>query len=284
MDWNKFSKLVMIEQTLFALPFAWLGVLFGGGGSLWQWILVTLALVSARIAGMSFNRVLDAEIDAKNPRTAERLIPAGEVSRGSVWALAVFSSLVLVAASWFLNMLVFYLSFVAVALLFTYSFFKRFSASSHYYLGVVEAAAPIGGYLAIHGAFDVLAFLPGAAIFFWIAGVDILYAIQDLDFDRQEGLHSVPARFGIGGARLFSVASYSMALVSLVAAGFLAGWGVPWYSAVALVALLFGRQQMIAWRAGDEIVAAMGRVFYINRFISPVLLAGAVVEAVKGLI
>ncbi len=280
MDFKKFSRLVMIEQTLFALPFAWIGILFAGGGSLYQWFMTSLALFGARTAGMSFNRVLDAEIDAKNPRTADRLIPSGEVSRAAALFLGIASSALLIYASYLLNSLCFYLSFVAVVLLFTYSLFKRFSSSSHFYLGLVEAAAPVGGYLAITGEFGILAFLPGIAIMFWIAGLDILYAMQDEDFDRREGFHSVPARFGRTRALLFSGASYCISLGALLGAGFMAKLGALYWVSVAGVAFIFLRQQVLARTEGDELIASMKSVFFLNRFVSPVVFAGMLLDAI----
>jgi len=269
----------MIEQTLFALPFAYMGILFAGGGTPAQWLWATLALFGARTAGMSFNRVLDARIDAKNPRTAGRHIPAGELSVVSVWLMALMACAVLVGSSYMLNRLCFYLSFVAVALLFTYSFFKRFSASSHFYLGFVEAAAPVGGYLAVTGAFAPMAFMPGMAIMFWIAGLDILYAMQDMDHDRQEGLFSIPARYGREKALVLSGASYVLALASLTGAGIMAGLGLMYWTAVSAVAFIFFRQQALARTEGQELQASVLQIFSLNRFISPVIFIGMFMDA-----
>lgn len=279
MDFKKFSQMIMIEQTLFALPFAYMGILFAGGGTPAQWLWATLALFGARTAGMSFNRVLDARIDAKNPRTAGRHIPAGELSVVSVWLMALMACAVLVGSSYMLNRLCFYLSFVAVALLFTYSFFKRFSASSHFYLGFVEAAAPVGGYLAVTGAFAPMAFMPGMAIMFWIAGLDILYAMQDMDHDRQEGLFSIPARYGREKALVLSGASYVLALASLTGAGIMAGLGLMYWTAVSAVAFIFFRQQALARTEGQELQASVLQIFSLNRFISPVIFIGMFMDA-----
>ena len=186
MDFKKFSSLIMFEQTLFALPFAYLGVLFANGRHFSTWVLVTIAFVAARTAGMSFNRVIDAEIDGKNPRTKDRLVPSGKVTKSEVWLIGMLACLTLVGASFFLNNLCFYLSFPAIILLFTYSYFKRFSSSSHFYLGLVEAVAPIGGYIAVTGEISLVSVLLGCAILLWIAGLDIVYAVQDVDFDRKE--------------------------------------------------------------------------------------------------
>ncbi|MCU0848871.1 MAG: putative 4-hydroxybenzoate polyprenyltransferase [Spirochaetes bacterium] len=275
---KKFAGLIMIEQTLFALPFAYLGVLFAGGGGWDVWIWVTVALFSARTAGMSFNRVLDAEYDAKNERTAGRHIPRGEVSGGAVWAIAAVCTALLVFSSYMLNELCFYLSFAAAALLFTYSLFKRFSSGSHFYLGLAEAAAPIGGYLAVSGRFEFGLVFPGLAILFWIAGLDILYAVQDIDFDRSEGLYSIPARLGPAGSLAVSSASYALAAASLAAAGIVSEMTFPYWISMIAVSGIFFRQQWIARTEIGNIREAILKVFSINRLVSPVLLAGAVCD------
>ena len=278
MDFKQFSKLIMIEQTTFALPFAYLGILFAGGGAPRHWLWCTLALAAARTAGMSFNRVLDADIDAKNPRTAERLIPAGDVAVRSVWFIAALSCLILVFSSYMLNDLVFYLSFAALFLLFTYSLFKRFSASSHLYLGIVEAAAPVGGYLAVTGRFDLLALIPGAAIMFWIAGIDILYAIQDLDFDRRQGLYSIPARFGRGRSFLLSRIFYVSSVAALFLAGLLGHMTSAYWLSLPAVAFIFIWQQVLASQKNMPFEDQMKKVFSLNRFVAPVIFAGALID------
>jgi 4-hydroxybenzoate polyprenyltransferase len=278
MDFKKFSQLIMIEQTTFALPFAYIGILFAGGGTVTDWIWCTVALVAARTAGMTFNRVLDADIDAKNPRTANRLLPRDEVSRFSVWVLAAGSSLLLILSARMLNDLVFYLSFAAVAMLFTYSLFKRFSPSSHFYLGLVEAAAPVGGYLAVSGRFELLAFAPGAAILFWIAGLDILYAAQDMDFDRKEGLHSIPARMGRERSLALSAVCYGLAVSSLVLAGLGGGMTTLYWASLVVVAFLLARQQMLARDRGNPYEEQMKQVFSLNKYVSPAIFIGALLD------
>jgi 4-hydroxybenzoate polyprenyltransferase len=276
MDFKKFSNLIMIEQTLFALPFAYLGVLFANGKDFKTWILVTIALVSARTAGMSFNRAIDAEIDAKNPRTKERLIPKGEAKKAEVWIIGIASSLALIMSSYLLNSLCFYLSFVAVFLLFTYSYFKRFSSSSHFYLGFVEAAAPIGGYLAVTGSFSSVPFILGAAILLWIAGLDIVYALQDLEFDKKEGLHSLPSAYGEKKALAVSGACYILSFTAMISAGIITGKSIPYWAALACVALIFIYQQKIA--RGRDISSALKKFFRANMYVSPFLLIGTLID------
>jgi len=276
MDFKKISNLIMIEQTLFALPFAYLGVLFADGKNILTWILVTIALVAARTAGMSFNRVIDAEIDAKNPRTKDRLIPKGEAKKTDVWIIGTISSLALIGSSYMLNSLCFYLSFAAVFLLFTYSFFKRFSSSSHFYLGFVESAAPIGGYLAVTGEFSIIPFVLGAAILLWIAGLDIVYALLDVKFDKKEGLYSFPSAYGEKKALVASGICYVLSFMAMIAAGMITGKSMPYWAALACVAFIFIYQQKIA--RGRDIGVALRKFFKANIYVSPFLLAGTFMD------
>lgn len=266
----------MIEQTFFALPFAYLGVLFANGKDISTWILVTIALVAARTAGMSFNRVIDAKIDSKNPRTKDRLIPKGEVKQAEVWIIGMISSLALIGSSYLLNSLCFNLSFAAVFLLFTYSFFKRFSSSSHFYLGFVEAAAPIGGYLAVTGEFSVVPFVLGGAILLWIAGLDIVYALLDVDFDRKEGLYSFPSAYGEKKALAASGACYVMSLGAMIAAGIVTDKSIPYWAALTCVGLIFIYQQKIL--RSRDIGVALKKFFKANIYVSPFLLVGTLID------
>ncbi|MCF8069312.1 MAG: putative 4-hydroxybenzoate polyprenyltransferase [Desulfobacterales bacterium] len=276
MDFKTFSKLIMIEQTLFALPFAYIGILFAGGGTFTTWIWATLALFAARTAGMSFNRVIDARIDAKNPRTQDRQIPKGEVKPYIVWLLAILSCLLLVFSSYMLNTLCYYLSFPAIFLLFSYSFFKRFSSSVHFYLGAVEAAAPMGGYLAATGHFTIVPFILGIVILTWIAGLDIVYSLQDMDFDKKEKLHSIPVKYGRKKAIKISTICYMSCLAALIIAGLLVDMGKPYWISIIGILLIFTYQQILA-RQNDTPVAVK-KFFKANMLISPLLFAGALID------
>jgi 4-hydroxybenzoate polyprenyltransferase len=276
MDFKKFSELVLIEQTFFAFPFALLGVLFAGGGSFRTWFFVIIAMAAARTAGMSFNRVIDAGIDAKNPRTRNRLIPKREVRPETVWLMAVVSSLVLVGSSFMLNRLCFYLSFPAVFMLLTYSYFKRFSASSHFYLGLVEAAAPIGGYLAVTGEFTQVPFVLGLVILTWIAGLDIVYAIQDMEFDAEEHLHSIPVRLGKKTALFISAACYVVSTGAMVYAGVITHKNGFYWVAVLSVTLIFLYQQWLA--RSPDIALGVKNFFKANMYISPILFLGTLTD------
>jgi len=190
--------MIKIEHTLFALPFAFLGmVLAARGWPSWRivgWIVV--AMVGARSAAMGFNRLVDRRIDADNPRTAGRALPAGHVSPGFVTAFVLASCGLLVLAAWQLNPLALALSPVALAILLGYSYTKRFTAFAHLVLGLALAGAPLGAWIAVRGSVEATPFLLAGVVILWVSGFDVLYALQDEDFDRNRGLHSIPARIG----------------------------------------------------------------------------------------
>jgi 4-hydroxybenzoate polyprenyltransferase len=190
--------MIKIEHTLFALPFAFLGMLLAARG--WPsartigWILV--AMVGARSAAMAFNRLVDRDIDARNPRTATRAIPAGLLTPGFVAAFVVLSLALLVLAAWRLNPLCLRFSTVAIVVLLGYSYTKRFTALAHLVLGLALAGAPLGAWIAVRGDVTATPVALGIAVLLWVAGFDILYALQDESFDRGAGLHSIPAAIG----------------------------------------------------------------------------------------
>ncbi|MBF0395246.1 MAG: UbiA family prenyltransferase [Desulfobacterales bacterium] len=269
MDFKKFLNLIMIEQTLFALPFAYIGVLFAGGRSMSTWFWVTIALFAARTSGMSFNRVIDAKIDAKNPRTKERLIPKGEVKPFTVWIISLFFLFLLIFSSYMLNKLCFYLSFIAGAMLFAYSYFKRFSSSSHFFLGFVEACAPIGGYLAVTGEITLFPLLLGLIILTWIAGIDILYATQDMDFDKKENLKSIPAKLGKEKAVILSGLNYFFSIIFMILAGIITKRDLPYWIGIIFIGLIFIRQQQLG--KDSNLCDNMKKIFKLNAYISPLL-------------
>lgn len=213
-----YGRMIKFSHSIFALPFALAsaslaareGFRFGQIG----WIV--LAMVGARSAAMGFNRLADQAIDASNPRTASRELPRGALRRSEVWLFVLASAGLLVLAAAQLNPLCLALSPVALALVFGYSYTKRFTALSHLVLGLALAVAPVGAWLAIRGRFALEPFVLGLAVLLWVAGFDTIYACPDVDFDRREGLHSLPARLGVARAlllaRLFHVGSVLLLL------------------------------------------------------------------------
>jgi 4-hydroxybenzoate polyprenyltransferase len=210
-------EMIKFEHTLFALPFAFTGALLAANGIpsgrtvLW----ITVAMVGARSAAMGFNRWADRRIDADNPRTRDRALPKGLVTPLQVIVFSAVSSAVLVFAAYMLNPLSFYLSPVALAIVFFYSYTKRFTFLAHLFLGLGISGAPMGAWIAVTGKFETPALVLGLAVLFWLLGFDVLYALQDMDFDRKAGLHSIPQRFGIRRSLWISRASHAVTMAAL---------------------------------------------------------------------
>src|SRR3954452_13069421 len=225
-------EMIKIEHTLFALPFAFLGMLLAAGGwPSWRTVLwIVVAMVGARSAAMGFNRLVDRKIDAANPRTAGRALPAGQVSPGAVMAFVIASAALLVLAAWQLNPRALALSPVALLILFLYSYTKRFTWASHLILGLSLAGAPLGAWIAVRGDVQATPLILAGSVLTWVGGFDVLYALQDLDFDRRTGLFSIPARFGTLRALWISAAlpAGTLALLALLPRVFPPGLGT-WY-------------------------------------------------------
>jgi 4-hydroxybenzoate polyprenyltransferase len=224
------TVLIMIkfEHTLFALPFAFMGMLLAARGwPHWRtvcWIVV--AMVGARSTAMGWNRLVDRRIDAANPRTAGRALPAGLVAPRFVALFVAASAALLVLAAWRLNPLALALSPVALAVLLLYSYTKRFTWASHLILGLALSGAPLGAWIAVRGNVTAVPLLLAAAVLLWVAGFDVLYALQDLDFDRRAGLFSIPVRFGVTGALILSAALHAgMLLLLALLPRVYSGWG-----------------------------------------------------------
>ena len=217
---RNYLSLIKFSHTIFALPFAllgWaLGTIHSGQGVSWRLLLlVVLCMVTARSAAMAFNRWLDRDIDAANPRTRVREIPSGLISERSALFFTIASSVLFMLTTWFINPLCFALSPVALLVILGYSYTKRFTFLCHFVLGLGLALAPIGAYLAVTGVFNLLPILLGLVVFTWVAGFDIIYALQDESFDKSLNLKSIPAR--LGGRRALMLSS----LVHMITAIFL---------------------------------------------------------------
>ncbi len=212
-----FLAMIKFEHTVFALPFAFLGMMLAARG--WPrwgvvgWIVV--AMVGARSAAMGFNRLVDRHIDAANPRTANRELPAGLLSPAATAAFVAASLALLLVAAWQLGPLPLKLSPVAIAVVLLYSYTKRFTAVSHLVLGLGISAAPLGAWIAVAGRVETGGLVLALAVLLWVAGFDVLYALQDQDFDKARGLHSIPVRFGVAGALWISALLHLGMLVAL---------------------------------------------------------------------
>jgi 4-hydroxybenzoate polyprenyltransferase len=242
-------ELIKFAHTAFALPFALISMLAATRGvPSWRVIaLVLVAMVGARTAAMAFNRLTDHTIDAINPRTAGRALPAGRLSRGFAWGMTGVGAAALVVASWQLNTLCLALSPLALAWVLAYSYSKRFTMLSHIWLGASLGIAPVGAWLAVRGAFALPPLVLAAAVTAWVAGFDVLYSLQDETFDRAHRIHSFPARFGAAGAIALARVLHAGAAVCFAGFALLvsAGWGL-WAGVAAAVALLVWQHSLVA--------------------------------------
>jgi 4-hydroxybenzoate polyprenyltransferase len=262
-----YLSFVRFSHSVFALPFALAGALLAARHVpiMWRtvfWIVV--AMVAARSAAMGFNRLVDARFDALNPRTSSREIPRGAMRVHEAVAFIVVTSLVFVLASWRLNVVCFALSPVALAIVFWYSLAKRVTPYTQFFLGLAMAVAPVGGWLAVGGRGGWEPWLLGLAIGMWVGGFDVLYACQDLDFDRAHGLRSIPTRFGVPRALAISRVMHVIGVAGLFALAFVTPLPTYYYAGVALVAALLWYEQSLV-RADD--LSQVKRAFDLNGYV-----------------
>ncbi len=233
------ARMVKLSHSLFALPFAAAaGVLVSGDASLdpVRLALVAVAVVAARTAAMAMNRSADRWVDAKNPRTMRRELVTGEVSPRAAWALLAGSAAVFVVAAALISELCGWLALPVLGVLLGYSYAKRFTWACHLWLGVAQALAPVGVAIALTGTAPLASVVLGLGVGAWIAGFDVFYALQDAEFDRGEGLNSIPARFGVAGSLRWARALHVVAVAGVAAAGVLAGRGPAWMIGTAILA------------------------------------------------
>jgi len=264
--------MIKFEHTVFALPFALIGALLARGGvpNWWQLGWIVVAMVGARSAAMAFNRLADIPYDRLNPRTRERALVSGKLTREFAIVFTIVMSGLFIVAAWELNTLCFYLSFPSLGVLFFYSFTKRFTSFSHVALGFAIGLAPLAAWLAIRGRFDWTPVLLSGAVMFWIAGFDVIYALQDTEFDRQSNLFSLPARFGVSAALRISGLFHAITVLLLIATALRSNSGPIAFAGIVIVAgMLFWEHRIV--KPGD-----LSRVnvafFNLNGYISILLL------------
>jgi len=270
-DWG---RMVKFAHSVFALPFAFSGAALAAAvsGISWQQVgWIVLAMVGARNAAMGFNRLADEKFDARNPRTAGRALPAGRLSRSAVWGFTAALTALFVFAAFMLGALCGWLSLVAIALVFGYSYTKRFTWTCHLVLGLTLAMAPVGGWLAVDGHFAAEAWMMGLAVMLWVAGFDVVYASQDLDFDRRLGLQSIPARFGLRTALIVARVFHAAALAALAGVGLIGDLHpLYWVGWLIIAGLLVWEHRLV--RADD--LSRVGVAFFnMNGVISVIYLA-----------
>ena len=268
-----YASFVRVSHTVFALPFALVGALLAARITPLTWARVgwiLACMVTARSAAMGFNRLVDARFDARNPRTAMREIPQGRMSRAEATVFVVVSSALFVFCASRLGTLCFVLAPVALAIVFWYSLAKRFTSYTQLFLGLAMAVAPVGGWLAAGGRGGWEPWLLGLAIGAWVGGFDVLYACQDVDVDRRDGLRSIPVRFGIPRALAISRAMHVVTVVALAALGAVVPLGPVYFAGVAGVALLLVWEQSLV-RADD--LSQVKRAFDMNGWVGILYLA-----------
>jgi 4-hydroxybenzoate polyprenyltransferase len=272
-------EMIKFEHTIFALPFAFMSAILAARGmpSLHDILWITVAMVGARSAAMGFNRWADHTFDAANPRTKERALPLGLVTPKQVLVFTAASSTLLMFAAFMLNLLTFYLSPVALAIVFFYSYTKRFTFLSHAFLGLALSLAPIGAWIAITGELDAPALVLGAAVLFWLVGFDILYSLQDIDFDKEAGLHSIPRRFGVRSSLWISRASHAVTITALFSLPFLLPLGFFYFVGIfAALGLILYEHSLV--KEGDLSMLNVA-FFNMNGYISVTVFVFTLLDA-----
>ena len=267
---------IKFEHTVFALPFAYIAMVLAARGwpGLWTVGWVTAAMVGARTCAMATNRVVDRLIDARNPRTAGRHLPRGLLGAGEMKLLAAAGAVLMFVAAAMLNPLCLALSPLALLFLVGYSYTKRFTWTSHWILGFTDGIAAAGGWVAVTGRFDTPALVLWFALTVWIAGFDLIYACQDVEFDRAHGLHSVPARFGMDAALWIARINHALTAVALAALGILAALGpIYWIGWLVVVGLLVYEHSLVSARDLSRLDMAF---FNVNGYIALVVLVATV--------
>jgi 4-hydroxybenzoate polyprenyltransferase len=267
---------VKFEHTVFALPFAYIAMALAAGGWPGWWTVgwVTAAMVGARTCAMAVNRAVDRVIDARNPRTAGRHLPRGVLAAGEMWALAAAGAALLLVAAWMLNPLCLALAPLALVCLVGYSYTKYFTWTSHWVLGFTDGIAAGGGWIAVRGELGAPALVLWFALTVWIAGFDLIYACQDVGFDRARGLHSVPARFGVPAALALARVSHGLTAAALALLGGMTGLGpLYWVGWAAIVALLVYEHTLVR---ADDLSRVDVAFFNVNGYIAVIVLVAVV--------
>jgi len=276
-------EMIKFSHTVFAFPFALMGVVLaslanqalpGFGDVFW----ICIAMVGARSGAMGLNRLIDARIDAENPRTAERHIPAGKIGLREAWLFVLVSLAVFLLAAWMLNPLCFQLAPLAIGLFVLYAYCKRFTAMAHVVLGLCLAAAPIGAWIALRGDLGLSVIFLGLAVLFWVAGFDIFYALQDVDYDQAKGLHSIPSKLGVERSlqlvRIFHCLMLFFLLLVLPGSGL--GW-IYFAGVIVVAAMLYYEHRLVK---PDDLSKLDAAFFNMNGYISVTIFVFTLIDAV----
>ncbi len=273
-------QVVKFEHTIFALPFAYMGMVLAANGlpSLSQFIWITVAMASARTLAMSLNRFIDRELDARNPRTMYRPLVRGSISPRAVLLLSLVALVIFEFSAWQLNWTCFVLSPLALVFLVGYHYTKRFTWLCHWILGFTDGIAAAGGWVAVRGTLDPLAYLLWFVVVVWMAGFDLIYVCQDIEVDRRDGLKSVPARFGIAAALTLARINHAITVLALGAVGIIAHLGVLFWLGWLVVAFLLAYENSLV--KPNDLSRLDLAFFNVNGYISVLVFASALLGLV----
>lgn len=275
-----FFEMIKFEHTLFALPFAYLGAFLAVKGipPYLKLFWITLAMIGARTAAMSLNRLIDRHIDARNPRTSQRALPAGQLRVNEVYLYIVLSFLLLGYSAYQLNILALLLMPIAVFFLVLYSYTKRFTWACHFILGIALGLAPAGAWIGVTGHWALAPILLGLGVMTWVAGFDVVYACQDVEFDRQEGLHSIPSIFGLQRGLEISSALHIFAPIFFIAVGVVMSMSWLYYVGVTIAILLLYRQHRLV--SADDFSKLGVAFFDLNGYLSLMLFVFSILDLI----
>lgn len=273
-----FLEMIDFGHTLFGLPFAYLGAFLAVGGipTVWQLVWITVAMVTARTAALCLNRIIDRHIDRANPRTSDWVMAANKLSVKWIWFFVFICFALLLYAASQLNELCFKLAPLAVAILWLYSYTKRFTWWCHLILGIAIGIGPIGAWIAITGTFDWQPLFLAAAVACWIAGFDTMYACQDIEFDRANGLYSIPARFGERGALRFSAVFHIFTVIFFILTGYIMSLGLVYYLGIFFAATVLFYEHLIV-KPGDLSKVNFAS-FKINRYVGLIIFITTLID------
>ena len=275
-----FLEMIKFEHTIFALPFAYLGAFLAANGvpSMAKLFWITLAMIGARTAAMSLNRLIDRHIDARNPRTVQRALPAGQLRVNEVYLYIVLSFLLLGFSAYQLNILALVLMPIAVFFLVLYSYTKRFTWACHFVLGISLGLAPMGAWIGVTGQWALAPILLGLGVMTWVAGFDVVYACQDVEFDRGEGLNSIPAIFGLQRGLEISTLLHIIAPICFILVGVVMSMSWLYYLGVAIAIILLFRQHRLV--SADDLSKIGVAFFDLNGYLSILLFVFSILDLI----
>ncbi|KJR46552.1 hypothetical protein UF75_3064 [Desulfosporosinus sp. I2] len=275
-----FFEMIKFEHTIFALPFAYLGAFLAAHGvpSMLKLFWITLAMIGARTAAMSLNRLIDRHIDARNPRTARRALPAGQLRVAEVTLYTILSFLLLGFSAYKLNILALFLMPIAVFFLVLYSYTKRFTWACHFVLGISLGLAPAGAWIGVTGHWALAPVLLGLGVMTWVAGFDVVYACQDVEFDRREGLNSIPAIFGLRRGLEISAFLHTIAPIFFIFVGVVMSMGWLYYVGVGIAIVLLFRQHRLV--SADDFSKIGVAFFDLNGYLSILLFVFSIMDLI----